>query len=153
MTLTEISTKKIEVSKELSAPVEKVFKAWTDPNHMKNWYNKNNSEIHIQQDLRVGGTYSIQVTKGCDEKPVTVSGNYLEIVPNKKLVYSWTNSSEEHYAKDTIVTVEFIDKGNTTLLKLTHTNFATETAFSAHNTGCAKRPQPSCRNICTLGKW
>ena len=133
MNSAETKAMTVEVSKEISAPVEKVFKAWTDPEHMKKWYSHQGGEININQDFRVGGKYNN--TKVCDDMPATVSGTFLEIVPNKKLVYSWTNTSKKHYAKDTIVTVEFIDKGKTTQVIVKHTNFATQEAFSGHNMG------------------
>jgi len=125
----------VEVSKEISAPVDKVFKAWTDPNEMKKWFCRDGSEIRIQQDFRVGGQYKKEVTKGCDGKPVCVSGIYKEIVPEKKLVYTWNNDSEDHGAQNTLVTVEFIDKGKSTIVNIKHSNFITEKAFTRHNSG------------------
>lgn len=126
----------VEVSKEISAPVNEVYKAWTEPEQMSKWFCIGEmAEVKVQQDLRVDGQYRLDTTKGCNHQPVLISGVFKEIIPNKKLVYSWTNNSTLHPAKDTVVTVEFIDKGKSTLIVLKHTNFAVEAAVTGHNMG------------------
>ena len=60
MSSAETKVMTVEASKEISAPVERVFKAWTDPSEMKNWYQLTGpDDIQIKQDLRVGGEYRL----------------------------------------------------------------------------------------------
>jgi uncharacterized protein YndB with AHSA1/START domain len=123
------------VSKIISAPVERVYKAWTDPNQIKMWFGCDNvKESEITQDLRVGGKYSY-VTKAADGTTTTLEGEYKEVVPNKKLVYTWTNNSVEFPAKDTIVTIEFVASGNETEVRIKHSNFALAKSAEGHNAG------------------
>jgi len=123
------------VSKIISAPVERVYKAWTDPDQMNMWFGcARVREREILQDLRVGGKYSI-IGKQVDGGETIIHGEYKEVVPNKKLVYTWTNNSDEFPAKDTIVTVEFIAHGNETEIRIKHTNFELTSSAAGHNTG------------------
>jgi uncharacterized protein YndB with AHSA1/START domain len=126
----------VEVSKVINAPVEKVFEAWTEPDQLSKWLRgKLATGTRAEQDVRIGGQYRIENTTGCEGKPVVVTGTYKEIVPNKKLVFTWTHSSEDFPAKDTLVTVTFVAKGNSTEVIIKHTNFATQASAERHNMG------------------
>jgi uncharacterized protein YndB with AHSA1/START domain len=144
MTTTQVQPTSLEISKTINAPVEKVFKAWTEPEQIAKWFGCNRvANLCVKQDLRVGGEYRIEgdyvpgmQCGGADNKgAVAIYGQYKEIVINRKLVYTWTNSSTEHPAKDTLVSVEFIDRGNTTDLVLKHTNFALPASAEGHTQG------------------
>lgn len=127
----------VEVSKLISAPVEKVFKAWIDPALMSKWFYSGdvNAGMRFEQDVRVGGKYRID-SPTCEEgKGASMSGIYKEIVPNKKLVFTWTNSSQEFPANDTLVTVEFVAKGDSTEVIIKHTNFVAQATAERHNMG------------------
>ena len=126
----------VEVSKLISAPVDKVYQAWTDPQQMCKWFGCNNvSNVQVNQDLRVGGQYKIEALSCETNKSKSVFGTFKEIVPNKKLVFSWTNDSDEFPAHDTIVTVEFIDRSGKTEVVVRHTNFAVAHSVPGHSTG------------------
>jgi len=132
-TKTDVSA--LEMRKTLKAPVDRVFKAWTEPEQMIKWFGCwETSTVNIQQDFRVGGDYSHHIH--CEDgKNVTMSGTFLEIVPNKKLVYTWTSTSEEYPAVDTVVTVEFNETGATTELVLKHSKFDRPISVQGHSVG------------------
>ncbi len=70
----------------INAPPEKVYRAWTDPNLLVQWFTpKPWSTVRAELDLRPGGTNSI-VMKSPDGAEFPNSGVYLEVIPNKKLV-------------------------------------------------------------------
>jgi len=58
---------------------------------------------------------------------------YREIVPNKKLVYTWAWESTPE--RESLVTVEFKPSGNGTELVLTHEQFADSEARDKHQHG------------------
>ena len=65
-------------------------------------------------------------------------GVYRVVEPPKKLVYTWRWESEPD-APETLVTVEFLDRGGATDLVLTHELFPNEAAKGKHEhgwTGC-----------------
>lgn len=125
----------LEITRTIAAPVERVFKAWSQPEHMKKWFGCGKTErVEIQQDFRVGGEFRVEMH--CNDGEVAiVSGAFKEIEPNKKLVYTWSNNSQEYPAKDTLVTVTFVTIGDTTEIHLVHTNFATDIVKEGHTMG------------------
>jgi len=126
----------VEVSKLISAPVEKVYRAWTEPEQMNKWFGCNRvSGVQVRQDFRIGGEFRIEAIGCADNKPKVVFGTFKKIVPNEILVFSWSNTSEEFPAKDTLVTVEFTRKGDSTLVTVKHTNFVLAETAQAHNMG------------------
>jgi uncharacterized protein YndB with AHSA1/START domain len=69
---------------------ETVWKAWTQPEHVKKWFTPAPwKTVHCVIDLRPGGIFetTMQSPEG-DKFPN--AGCYLEVVPNKKLV--WTSA-------------------------------------------------------------
>ncbi len=69
---------------------EKVFRAWTTPKHLEQWFCPKPwfvSDVEI--DLRPGGAFR-SVMHGPDGERFENTGCYLEIVPNQRLV--WTDA-------------------------------------------------------------
>lgn len=137
MNMVETTTKgnTLEITRTINAPVEKVFRAWTEPEQLGKWFGCD--QVHgatVLQDLRVGGQYRIDAACS-DGNAALVTGTFKEIVPNQKLVYTWTNSSTEFPARDTLVTVEFFAKGSSTEIHLVHSNFALDRSAEGHTNG------------------
>jgi|SRR5579872_1758100 len=85
----EIQDREFAITRLFNAPKERVFKAWTDPEHVKNWWPpKPFTASRIEIDLRVGGEYSytMRSPEGQDFPPYR--GKFIEIVENEKIVYS-----------------------------------------------------------------
>lgn len=123
------------VTRTIKAPVELVYKGWTEPEQMSMWIGcTKTSTVKVTQDLRIGGEYRFDVSCN-DGEQVVMSGVFQKIEPNKKLVYTWNNTSKEFPARDTLVTVEFAAKGDTTELKLTHANLNDENCLYGHTMG------------------
>lgn len=128
-------THTLEIRRTIRAPVEKVYRAWTDPDQLTQWFGCDQvSGSRVTQDFRVGGQYRIDAN--CvDGRPAAVYGTFKEIVPNQKLVYSWTNGSVEFPANDTLVSITFTAKGSETEIHLLHSNFALDKSVEGHTTG------------------
>jgi len=60
-------------------------------------------------------------------------GAYKEIIPNQKLIYTWTWKNSD--APDTLGTIEFKEVGTNTELSLTHEQFANNDARGRHEQG------------------
>lgn len=131
MTETEI---KLMINKEILAPVEQVYSAWTNPSTMKQWFAPGAMTVpNADVDLRVGGTYSIQMHDPESGNDHIVSGEYEEIVPNQKLVFNWMWKDG---VDRTQVTVEFRPQGSDkTLVTLTHRGFSQQEFADKHNEG------------------
>jgi len=70
---------------------EKVWRAWTDPQALKRWFGPGGHEpVSLAElDLRLGGRYRI-VFGGPQGDAHEVQGVYREVVPNRRLVFTWT---------------------------------------------------------------
>ena len=80
------------LERTLDAPVELVWKAYTDPEHLKRWFAPKPYEIsEIDLDLRPGGIFRIRMTgpDGFDTGHGT-PGCVLEVVERERLV--WTSA-------------------------------------------------------------
>jgi uncharacterized protein YndB with AHSA1/START domain len=70
---------------------ELVWKAWTQPEHLKKWFTPKpwqTSECEI--DLRPGGMFRVVMRSPQGEDMPMPPGCYLEVVPNERLV--WTGA-------------------------------------------------------------
>ena len=78
------------LEREIDVPVELVWEAWTTPESIKEWFcPKPWSVSSCEIDLRPGGRFNtVMRSPEGDEFPN--SGCYLEVVPNKRLVFTDT---------------------------------------------------------------
>ena len=114
---------------------EKVWRAWTDPEAIKRWFGPGAGEpVSLAQlDVRVGGRFRI-VFGGADGKAHECAGVYQEVVPNRKLAFtwSWPNSTPERVS---VVTIEFRGSPAGTELIFKHEQFFDESARDGHQRG------------------
>jgi uncharacterized protein YndB with AHSA1/START domain len=113
---------------EIDAPIHVVFKALTDRNDLTQWFPDSGTF-----EARVGGKMHFTFAAGRNQmdKDHHLDGEVLEIVPDKKLVYTFI--PDENYKPDsvgppsTIVTwnLEEITK-NRTKVTLVHSGFTEE---------------------------
>src|SRR3981081_4476072 len=80
-------------------------------------------------DFRVGGRFRFAMTGPSGQQNTPFGGEYLEIVPNRKIVFD--NAFEAPGAEKMIMTVTFDEKGGKTLLAF-HTLFASVAMKKAH---------------------
>ena len=88
--------------------------------------------VQAETDPRVGGRYRILARSPSGEEH-DVSGVFREVVPNRKLVFTWAWRSTPE--RQSLVTVEFVPEGTATALTLTHEQFADEGARDRHRHG------------------
>lgn len=123
-----------------AAPRQSVFDAWTNPQVLKRWWAAAPTwETPLAEvDAREGGSYRLSMRT--DEGDVhTVRGEYTEISPPERLVYTWAWEEGPEPAmagsESTLVVVEFVEDGDGTLVKLTHSGFASEQIRDLHVQG------------------
>ncbi|MEO8751207.1 MAG: SRPBCC domain-containing protein [Casimicrobiaceae bacterium] len=101
---------------------------------MKHWMGPSDDfgDAEVTMDVRVGGRYRI-VMHAQDGELHRVGGEFREIVPNRRLVYTWAWESTPE--RESLVTVEFKPAGQGTELLLTHQRFADTEARDKHQHG------------------
>ena len=114
---------------------EKVWRAWTDPEAIKRWWGPGPGEpVSLAElDVRVGGRFRI-VFGGPDGRMHECAGVYKEVVPNRKLVFTWTwpNSTPERVS---VVTIVFQAVAKGTELHFTHEQLFDEKVRDDHKRG------------------
>jgi uncharacterized protein YndB with AHSA1/START domain len=111
-------TDAVSVRRLLKARRERVFEAWTRPDLMARWFFPGDGwTAAITSDLRVGGRYEVAMRDAAGVRH-TQFGEYREIIPVSRLVFTW--SCPELEVVDSIVTVDLIDQGEQTELILAH---------------------------------
>ncbi|MBF8299495.1 MAG: hypothetical protein HW397_544, partial [Dehalococcoidia bacterium] len=95
LTLTLPSDREILMTRTFDAPRRLVWEAWTKPEHVAQWWGPRGWTLPVCDiDLRPGSHYR-WVMRGPDGKDHPMSGEYREVVPPERLVYTRRNSSIE----------------------------------------------------------
>ena len=72
----------------IDAPREKLYRAWTEPELLKQWFAPAPyTTPHVELDVRVGGANAV-VMRSPDGNDIPCGGVYLEVVPNQRLVFT-----------------------------------------------------------------
>ncbi len=103
----------ITIVRAFAAPVAEVFAAWTDPSLMQRWMAPWACKvIEASADPRPGGHYRVVVAGPLGGKQVT-TGEYLEVIPNQRIVKTWVAKGKKSEVDDypTLLTVEFREVG------------------------------------------
>ncbi len=107
------------IERTYNAPIEKVWKAITDRQEMKQWY-------FDLAEFKAEPGFEFSFTGGPPDKQYLHLCKVTEVVPGKRLSYSWRYDG---YEGNSFVTFELFEEGEKTRLKLTHTGLDT---FPAH---------------------
>lgn len=122
-----MNTDPLIIERVLDAPAEKVWQAITDKQKMKEWY-------FDFKEFKPELGFEFEWYGGDDKQQWLHAGKITEVVPGKKLTYSWRYPG---YAGESFVTFELSTEGNKTRLKLTHAGLNTfpadMTAFRREN--------------------
>lgn len=115
------------IERTFNASADKVWKAITDKNDMKHWY------FDFAEFNAVAG-FEFQFSGGpAPERQYRHLCKVTEVVPGKKLTYSWRYDG---YEGNSFVTFELFDEGSKTRVKLTHAGLET---FSKNEPDFAKQ--------------
>lgn len=115
-TVTVADGRDLVVTRVIEAPREKVFKAWTDPALLKQWFTPRPwTTPVIETDPRPGGLNLI-VMRGPDGNEFPSRGVYLDVVENQRLVITdaFTKAWEPSEKAFMVLDVAFEDQGGKT---------------------------------------
>src|SRR5262249_26974154 len=116
----------LTIRRHIKAPPARLYAAWTEPSQLMQWFGAVGATVdRAEIDLRVGSRYRI-VYHMPDGEESSVGGVYREVVPNRKLVFTWAWRSTPE--RESLVTVTFEPEGAGTLLTLLHEQFFDEAA-------------------------
>jgi len=131
-TVQKKSEREVVVTRTFDAPARLVFEAWSKPELFKKWWVPRSMGMTLRScelDVRTGGKYRL-VFGNDPANPMAFFGKYLDVVPNKRIV--WTN--EESGDAGSVTTATFEERDGKTLLVMSEL-YPTKEALDAAGTG------------------
>jgi len=100
----------VEIIREFDAPVDRVFRAWTDPELVARWMGPRSVDMGIQiWDCRTGGEYRYTALRD-GEEIAHFYGSFHQVRPNERLVQTF--GFDEMPDAVSLDTMTFEDLGN-----------------------------------------
>jgi uncharacterized protein YndB with AHSA1/START domain len=126
----------LEIVRFINVPTNRVYDAWTDPAQLRRWFGPENVRTRkITADVRVGGNYRWDLTSPEGEE-MSAFGEYKELIPGKKIVFTWQWDDDEAWENRTsVVTIELFERQGGTELRLRHEQLPSEESRDRHNEG------------------
>jgi uncharacterized protein YndB with AHSA1/START domain len=118
----------LELGRWLPYPVERVWRAFTDPAALAAWFWPARFTPTAEVDLRVGGRYRI-AGPGAG---MAVAGEYRTVEPPHRLVFTWCWDGEPD---ETLVTIRLAPEAAGTRLSIRHEAFADDAERDEHAKG------------------
>jgi uncharacterized protein YndB with AHSA1/START domain len=113
--MTESAREGIDITRVLDAPPERVFEAWTTPEHFAAWYG-GEADVpldSVSMDVRPGGAWRLVIVVPGVEMPF--HGVYREVVAPDRLEFTLKDGTEPPGVEGEIVTVTLTEgRGGTT---------------------------------------
>jgi uncharacterized protein YndB with AHSA1/START domain len=122
---------------DIESSAERVFRALSDPKELAQWWGSPETyRAHRwDADFRVGGKWRVE-GKSADGQPYSVSGEFLEIVPPKRLVQTWSYDWDGGKNKPpTRLTYLLDDIPGGTRVTVRHEGFSNPESCGSHSSG------------------
>ncbi|MEV4311546.1 SRPBCC family protein [Actinocrispum sp. NPDC049592] len=108
--------RELSIHRVFDAPRELVFRAWTRPEHLTQWYGPVGTHTPldtISVDVRAGGTWRACMINNETGEEYPTGGEFREVVEPERLVFTW---GEPGGTAVGLVTVTFEDLGAKTAM-------------------------------------
>ncbi len=127
--------RRLRIVRTFAAPREAVFRAWTDPAQVAKWWGPKDFTVpEIAMDVRPGGKWRTCM-RSPDGADLYVRGVFREIVAPERLVLTWAWETDGEPGHETVITVEFHERGGETELILTQELFEAVEGRDNHRQG------------------
>ncbi len=127
----------LRLERKFNAPAQAVFDAWTSAEMLRRWWPAGSDwETPVAEvDVRVGGSLRL-VMRSPDGDEFGGSGQYREVTPPARLVFTWTWDGHEGHQGTQLVEVEFEEREDgTTTVVLTNRGLRDEESKRTHREG------------------
>ncbi len=128
---------KIELQQHFDVPVEKLYEAWTNPEHLKQWWKPIENKLQeVTNELREGG----KVEYIFEENKLHISGNYIKVKENELLQYTWNWELPDDAIRNSPykLTIQFRKEDNGSSIHVTQDAFTNEEGMLPHQQGWKK---------------
>ena len=130
------SDRELLITRVFDAPRSLVYKIWTQPLHMKNWWGpRGYTTLSCEVDLRPGGAWRV-ASRHSDGSETAEQGVFREIVEPERLVFTHAWEDQEgRPGHETLVTVTFVEHDGKTKLTFHQARFTSTKIRDGHVEG------------------
>ena len=119
---TNTADRELRLTGKIEAPIELVWKVWSEPDHIAKWWGPEGFTNTItKMDMKPEGEWNL-VMHGPDGTDFPTNNKFIEVLPLEKIVYMHVN------APQFVSTITFEAKNGQTLIKW-HMLFETPEVF------------------------
>lgn len=140
----QTATETLVLRHHYEANPEQVFRAWSDPNALGEWFGPHSHKCKVEKyDFREGGDYQIRMIPvsedadcaGDTTQDSVCAGKFVQIIPSEKIVmtFNWIENGAD--MGDTLLTIEISPGKGGTDLVLTHERLPNQELYEAHKGG------------------
>ena len=125
----------LELTRLLNADRETIFAAFTDPAELVQWWGPEGFSVPTADfDARPGAQYEIEMQPPEGES-FCLRGEIREAEPPARLAYTFVWDPPDPDDVETLVELDFVDRGDQTAVELTQGEFKTEARVELHRNG------------------
>jgi uncharacterized protein YndB with AHSA1/START domain len=109
----------ISITRVFDAPRERVWREWTEPECFAAWYGGDQADIPVstvEMDVRPGGRWRATMFFGEDRREIRWEGEYLEVAPPERLVFTVTDMPGVPTTEVVVVVLTDLGDGRTEML-------------------------------------
>jgi len=133
MRTTDQPAAKVQISRTLRAPLQRVFAAWTEPAVLQTWWGPDDVTTHeLILDPRVGGRLLWSLSDS-DGTRVAVRGEVFDLVTRERLGFTWMPEGRD-WPRPSRVIVDFRE-GRGVEVRITHDGLPDKRAHQRHTEG------------------
>jgi uncharacterized protein YndB with AHSA1/START domain len=126
----------LTITRVFDAPRALVWKAWTDPRHLANWWGPRwHPAEAIAADVRTGGRWRHCLRGVEDGSELWHHGTFREVTPPERLVFTFVWEEEGERGRENVVTITFSEQGGKTLMHFTQSPFWSDGERDGHGGG------------------
>jgi uncharacterized protein YndB with AHSA1/START domain len=109
----------ISITRVFDAPRERVWREWTEPERFAAWYGGDQADIPVStvsMDVRPGGRWKATMFFGEDRREIRWEGEYLEVAPPERLVFTVTDMPGVPTTELVVVVLHDLGDGRTEMV-------------------------------------
>ncbi len=131
----------IQLEKDFTVPVERLFEAWTREEDLKEWWHPMGNNLrHCTNELEEGGQVAYEFETAEGEPAFVIKGTYKTVKGKEELVYTWNWVLPTDAVQDSsfVLTIRFEPSSGGSRLHVKQEHFQSEEAVQPHREGWEK---------------
>ncbi len=134
-----VDTRDFTITRLFDAPRDIVFRAWTDPWHLSQWFGPQGCTTPrdtVSVDVRPGGQWRATMVRDDNGQEYATGGVYREVDEPARLVFTWTDpTSPVDRPTESLVSIDLTERDGKTEMTFRQTGFRTEEEHDGVHSG------------------